>query len=768
MKALQLKLGQLEEEKHTIQYHLQGEQTDKGKQLSLMEGRLLEQEKALKEAQELRASLQTEAAKLDIELKGEQEKTSQLSAEKAVLENELAEKEKTLKSRDGDFAELKGKVGELELKNASLATERDYLKTGTEKTEALSSEIKTQLEVSKAELKRMQEIAAKSEADFNRCREDMLSLIESQKEKITVLETNGADGQVWKLLRYKGVDGYECYINAGSRWSGMEAVEIQRCRWGADGQVWKLLRYRGVDGYGCYINGGSWWSDMEAVKGKSITVAEEKSKNELRTVISDQEIIIERLEQELEAAQETKQLDSSQVSVLEKKLKNAEESLKSSESRLGQVSGRLEQEISARRKLEAELSSLRTTFSQSVEDKLALIKSLESDNAQYRKKLIKLVRDKDTLWHKTDELVTAQKRKSEERWQDNGEVTHCPQCRAEFSLFVRKHHCRLCGRIFCWSCSDYWLDSTLSSKKVRCCKPCYDIQTDSGAAQLSASMINNESDDEDEEEKAEEESGEVTAGGDASHEVSLSDIASSSSVNSGKPAGVGTSSQNQTETDDGKVKQRESKLGHSSDSFDSAADDNEDNIYDHSNDDDKDNDGEGGAAGGESEVEKHRGLEQVSGNIVDDKDATDDSVDDSNFQMVSQEEIEKSMSQYGRERTTSANVPSNMSSSMILSAEELESGEVNQQNEVWVRPGRTFVVPVDIEEKNTVLHWSFTSTPKVDIQESPLLARIQEGIVIITFLLLLQSFTSDRYKEVFIIMSEIPEELPHFPRSFQT
>ena len=34
--------------------------------------------------------------------------------------------------------------------------------------------------------------------------------------------------------------------------------------------------------------------------------------------------------------------------------------------------------------------------------------------------------------------MTAQKRKSEERWQDNAEVTHCLQCKAEFSLFVRK------------------------------------------------------------------------------------------------------------------------------------------------------------------------------------------------------------------------------------------------------------------------------------------------------------------------------------------
>ncbi|CAG9971721.1 unnamed protein product, partial [Clonostachys byssicola] len=33
------------------------------------------------------------------------------------------------------------------------------------------------------------------------------------------------------------------------------------------------------------------------------------------------------------------------------------------------------------------------------------------------------------------------------RWQPDAEVTYCPICQTQFSIFVRKHHCRKCGRI---------------------------------------------------------------------------------------------------------------------------------------------------------------------------------------------------------------------------------------------------------------------------------------------------------------------------------
>lgn len=54
-----------------------------------------------------------------------------------------------------------------------------------------------------------------------------------------------------------------------------------------------------------------------------------------------------------------------------------------------------------------------------------------------------------------------------------------------------------------------------------------------------------------------------------------------------------------------------------------------------------------------------------------------------------------------------------MSSSLCISLADLVRGEVNSQNEVWIKAGRSFAVPVMIDKPNTVFGWEFTSYPKV-------------------------------------------------------
>lgn len=79
-------------------------------------------------------------------------------------------------------------------------------------------------------------------------------------------------------------------------------------------------------------------------------------------------------------------------------------------------------------------------------------------------------------------------------WINDNMVTYCHNCKTEFSFFVRKHHCRNCGNIFCYECckqmivipefitdrpdaADYWNISyyitSLKGTAERVCKQCY-------------------------------------------------------------------------------------------------------------------------------------------------------------------------------------------------------------------------------------------------------------------------------------------------------
>ena len=50
---------------------------------------------------------------------------------------------------------------------------------------------------------------------------------------------------------------------------------------------------------------------------------------------------------------------------------------------------------------------------------------------------------------------------------------------------------------------------------------------------------------------------------------------------------------------------------------------------------------------------------------------------------------------------------------MTISTDELDKGEVNSSNEIWIKAGKSFAVPIAIEKPDVTLCWEFTSYPKV-------------------------------------------------------
>ncbi|KAK0134464.1 FYVE and coiled-coil domain-containing protein 1 [Merluccius polli] len=90
-------------------------------------------------------------------------------------------------------------------------------------------------------------------------------------------------------------------------------------------------------------------------------------------------------------------------------------------------------------------------------------------------RLIELIRDKDELWQKSDALEFEQKLREEETERD---INHCLGCHSQFSWWLRKYTCRLCGRPFCYYCCSNAVSTLQTGDGVghreRCCRDCYD------------------------------------------------------------------------------------------------------------------------------------------------------------------------------------------------------------------------------------------------------------------------------------------------------
>jgi len=67
---------------------------------------------------------------------------------------------------------------------------------------------------------------------------------------------------------------------------------------------------------------------------------------------------------------------------------------------------------------------------------------------------------------------------TESTWQVDADVLKCNGCQKSFSFWVRRHHCRNCGKIFCSECTAFEglvnRPNISSFELVRLCQPCYE------------------------------------------------------------------------------------------------------------------------------------------------------------------------------------------------------------------------------------------------------------------------------------------------------
>lgn len=73
-------------------------------------------------------------------------------------------------------------------------------------------------------------------------------------------------------------------------------------------------------------------------------------------------------------------------------------------------------------------------------------------------------------------------------WRPDAASDSCLCCGKDFSLWVRRHHCRACGELVCGDCSPFWgkLPALGYTSAVRVCKHCNVAQLDEDASGAAA------------------------------------------------------------------------------------------------------------------------------------------------------------------------------------------------------------------------------------------------------------------------------------------
>ncbi|XP_071361331.1 FYVE, RhoGEF and PH domain-containing protein 4a isoform X3 [Trachinotus anak] len=78
-----------------------------------------------------------------------------------------------------------------------------------------------------------------------------------------------------------------------------------------------------------------------------------------------------------------------------------------------------------------------------------------------------------------EEVSKAELGKRAPRWIRDNEVTMCMTCKEPFNALTRRrHHCRACGYVVCWKCSDYKVQLEYDGNKMsKVCRECFSILT---------------------------------------------------------------------------------------------------------------------------------------------------------------------------------------------------------------------------------------------------------------------------------------------------
>lgn len=124
-------------------------------------------------------------------------------------------------------------------------------------------------------------------------------------------------------------------------------------------------------------------------------------------------------------------------------------------------------------KLRSLLGEAEDTLSKTKVDTLTAALVLEEENKQLSEMVVDVQNALKEMAQENQALQIEIATQNGRKWKNDTEVTECNSCLVEFSLTVRKHHCRGCGDIFCNDCSSKQAEVPSFKKPQRVCEACF-------------------------------------------------------------------------------------------------------------------------------------------------------------------------------------------------------------------------------------------------------------------------------------------------------
>ncbi|CAF1628633.1 unnamed protein product, partial [Didymodactylos carnosus] len=92
-----------------------------------------------------------------------------------------------------------------------------------------------------------------------------------------------------------------------------------------------------------------------------------------------------------------------------------------------------------------------------LEEKTNDLNQARLDFNEMKRRLVKAIKEKAELWNEKHDYEIKLVEEQTKVWIPDEEVLDCSKCGTVFGWTVRKHHCRMCYKIYCYYCSNNFL-----------------------------------------------------------------------------------------------------------------------------------------------------------------------------------------------------------------------------------------------------------------------------------------------------------------------